>query len=317
MGTQVRPGVEDGPVNAQAADAELGESNRRPMYADNRATGRRSDLLSDSPVEDGRVATDAVDDRPTVEFSDQGPNAIELDGDGNITGRIPAPASMPGDGPAPGDGPGMDTKKARAEVNASMAALDAAEADVRADLSAAEAAESKARLCQAIPSARLVGLSGAVGAVTSGVGGGELLLNYKSGDMDGFGFGGVQVGLNGAVSVQAYGGLAWGVNEDSSNYGGSFSGLTLSPGPVGVFAASSSQAFADDGIEGVIPNLLRSIQTTDNVKVVGGSVGWSFIGKVGGGAVVTDYSAPRPLGSAKSQFNVMDWTLYGLNQWCK
>jgi RHS repeat-associated protein len=48
----------------------------------------------------------------------------------------------------------------------------------------------KKKICDTIPSGRTVGVSGALGAVGSVVGGGEIVINYNSGQVSAFGFGG-------------------------------------------------------------------------------------------------------------------------------
>jgi RHS repeat-associated protein len=83
----------------------------------------------------------------------------------------------------------------------------------------------KQKICSAIPSGRTVGVSGGVGGVGSVVGGGELVINYDSGQVSAFGFGGAQVGWNGGLSAAVYSGFVWGLNSSNSNYSGGFTGV--------------------------------------------------------------------------------------------
>lgn len=69
------------------------------------------------------------------------------------------------------------------------------------------------------------GVSGGVGGVGSVVGGGELVINYDSGQVSAFGFGGGQVGWNGGLSASVYGGFVWGLNSSNSNYSKGFTGV--------------------------------------------------------------------------------------------
>jgi len=55
--------------------------------------------------------------------------------------------------------------------------------------------------------------------------GGELVVNYDSGQVSAFAFGGFQVGWNGGVSGSAYTGFVWGLNGSNSNYSGGFTGV--------------------------------------------------------------------------------------------
>lgn len=76
----------------------------------------------------------------------------------------------------------------------------------------------KSQVCSAIPSGRVAGVSGSVGAVGSFLGGGEVVMNYNTGQMTAFAYGGAQVGWNGVVGASAYTGFVYGLNGSNSNY---------------------------------------------------------------------------------------------------
>ena len=95
------------------------------------------------------------------------------------------------------------------------------------------------KICSAIPSGRTTGASGGVGGVGSPGGGGELVVNYDTGQVSAFAFGGFQVGWNGGVSGSVYTGFVWGLNGSNSNYSGGFTGVNGGAG-LGGFAESSA-----------------------------------------------------------------------------
>jgi hypothetical protein len=109
----------------------------------------------------------------------------------------------------------------------------------------------ESRATRPIPAGRTTGASGGVGGVGSPGGGGEVVVNYDSGQVSAFGFGGVQVGWNGGVSGSVYSGLVWGLNNSNSNYSGGFTGVNGGAG-LGGFAASSSGGLTG-GASGLIP----------------------------------------------------------------
>jgi hypothetical protein len=83
------------------------------------------------------------------------------------------------------------------------------------------------KICNSIPNGRVIGVSGGAGALGATVAGGEIVLNYDTGQISAFGFGGFQGGWNGVLSATAYTGLAWGLNGNNSNYSGGFSGFSF------------------------------------------------------------------------------------------
>lgn len=156
----------------------------------------------------------------------------------------------------------------------------------------------KAALCAVLPAGRTTGISGGLG-LTGGVeGGGEVVLNYNSGQTSAFGFGGGHVGWNGVASATAYTGFVFGLNDTNSNYAGWFSGGYGNAG-VGGF-----MAFSSGGPLNPLPN--------GQVKVVGVNVGASLYGPSGG---VTETYFTRPLQLKKfAGFSTLDYLMYVARQ---
>jgi RHS repeat-associated protein len=162
----------------------------------------------------------------------------------------------------------------------------------------------KQKVCSMIPSGRVVGASGGVGGVVSVGAGGEMVFNYNSGQVSGFGLGGVQAGWNGGASGSVYIGFVYGLNDSNSNYSGGFTGANGASG-IGGFAQSSS-----GGLTG------SSTAPNGAVKAVGVSIGGGLLGGFSGGATVTNYTKPVQMGKL-SLSNTMDLVLYSARQMCK
>lgn len=164
------------------------------------------------------------------------------------------------------------------------------------------------KICSAIPSGRTTGASGGVGGVGSPGGGGELVVNYDTGQVSAFAFGCLQVGWNGGASGSVYTGFVWGLNGSNSNYSGGFTGVNGGAG-LGVFAESSSGGLTA-GPSGLVPNR--------NVNAAGISVGGGLLGGFSGGVTATNYSDPTQLGKFWGfGLNPVDWLLYAARQLCK
>jgi hypothetical protein len=166
----------------------------------------------------------------------------------------------------------------------------------------------KQKICSAIPSGRTTGASGGVGGVGSPGGGGELVINYDTGQVSAFFFGGFQVGWNGGVSGSVYTGYVWGLNGSNSNYSGGFTGVNGGAG-LGGFAESSSGGLTG-GTSGLAPN--------GKVNAAGISFGGGLLGGFSGGVTATNYSKPAQLGKFWGfGLNPADWLLYAARQVCK
>ena len=166
------------------------------------------------------------------------------------------------------------------------------------------------KICSAIPSGRTTGVSGGIGGVVAPGAGGELVVNYDSGQVSAFAFEGVQVGWNGAASGSVYTGYVWGLNSSNSNYSGGFTGVNGGAG-LGGFAAGSSQGLDGSGLNGIVPN-------PRGVTAAGISVGGGLMGGFSGGATLTNYSNPAQLGKFWGfGLNPVDWLLYAARQVCK
>ena len=164
----------------------------------------------------------------------------------------------------------------------------------------------KSAVCSALPSGRTMGASGGLGGIGSVGGGGEVVVNYNSGQVSAFGFGGLQVGWNGGASGSIYTGFVYGLNNSNSNYSGGFTGANGGYG-LGGFAASSSGGLTG-GASGLAPN--------GQVKVGGASLGASLIPTPTGGVTATNYTKPLQLGKFWA-FGPTDFVLYAARQVCK
>lgn len=169
----------------------------------------------------------------------------------------------------------------------------------------------KNKICSLIPSGRTMGASGGLGGVGSVGGGGEVVINYNSGQVSAFSFGGVQAGWNGGASGSAYTGFVYGLNASNSNYSGGFTGVNGGAG-FGGFAARSSGGLTG-GAGGLLP--------TSGVTAAGVSFGGGLLSGATGGVTATNYSNPFQFGAAMSaairSLNPIDSLLYAARQVCK
>lgn len=169
----------------------------------------------------------------------------------------------------------------------------------------------KQKICSALPTGRTVGVSGGLGGVGSVGGGGEIVINYQSGQVSAFGFGGVQVGWNGGASGSAYTGFVYGLNGSNSNYSGGFTGVNGGAG-FGGFAARSSGGLTG-GAGGLLP--------TSGVTATGVSFGGGLLSGATGGVTATNYSNPFQFGAGLSaligNLNPIDSLLSAAQQVCK
>src|SRR5882724_9459702 len=101
----------------------------------------------------------------------------------------------------------------------------------------------KEEVCRYIPSGRTVGLSGGVGIVGGQTGGVEQLINYNTGEVSGFGYGGLQAGLNGGLNGSVNAAFVWNLGDSNSNYSGPFTNGQAYVGPVGIYTGLSSGGF--------------------------------------------------------------------------
>lgn len=152
----------------------------------------------------------------------------------------------------------------------------------------------KTAICNVLPSGKTVGVSAGLGGVGGLEGGGEVVLNYNSGQVSAFGFGGGHVGWNGGASASGYVGLVYGLNDANSNYAGWFTGANANA------LAGGFVAFSSGGPRNPAPN--------GQVKVVGLNVGASLTA-VTGGVTETYYTAPRQL-KKFTGFDTGDYLMY-------
>jgi hypothetical protein len=142
-------------------------------------------------------------------------------------------------------------------------------------------------------------------------GGGEIVINYGSGQVSAFGFGGVQVGWNGGASGSVYAGPVYGLNSSNSNYSGGFTGVNGGVG-LGLFGARGSGGLTG-GAAGLVP--------TGGVTAAGVSVGAGLLSGATGGVTATNYSNPFQfgprLGAAILNLSPVNTLLYAAAQACK
>ena len=167
----------------------------------------------------------------------------------------------------------------------------------------------KQKICNAVPNGRVTGVSDGVGAVGASVGGGEIVMNYDTGQVSAFGFGGFQGGRNGVASATAYTGLAWGLNGDNSNYSGGFTGFSAGTN-VGIFGDRSSGGLTG-GFGGMVPR-----RGPGTVTVVGASASVSLVGRFTYGLNATNYTHPAQLGRFWA-FTPVDWVYYFERSVCR
>jgi hypothetical protein len=132
-------------------------------------------------------------------------------------------------------------------------------------------------------------------------------MNYNSGQVSVFAFGGLQVGWNGALSGSVYTGFVNGLDSSNSNYAGGFTGFNAGAG-AGGFVAASSGGLAG-GPEGWIPNPRA-------VTAGGVSLGAGVLGGFTFGGTVTNYTNPMQL-ERFSTFGPFDALLYVARQACR
>ena len=150
--------------------------------------------------------------------------------------------------------------------------------------------------------------------MAGGVGGGEAVINYNSGQTSYFGFGGVQAGFNGTGSVSAYTGFAYGLNDSNSNYSGGFTGINGSVGLAGGFVSRSSgglqTGFLSNGAWKPAPISSPGAVTTFGLSVGVGTSGAS------GNVSLTNYSKPLQAGDS-GIVTPTDMSAYVAKQVCK
>ncbi|MGN6592932.1 MAG: hypothetical protein ACTHJX_08540 [Terriglobales bacterium] len=163
----------------------------------------------------------------------------------------------------------------------------------------------KGAVCALLPSGRAEGVSGSLGALGAVGGGGELLLNYDTGQISAFGEGSVQAGWNGGASATVYSGFVYGLNGSNSNYAGGFTSASAGY-IVGAYGASSSGGLAG-GPGGIIPN--------GSVTAAGVSLGASILVSPSAALGAEEYTRPAQLGKFWA-FGAGDLLFYAARQVC-
>jgi len=149
-----------------------------------------------------------------------------------------------------------------------------------------------------------VGVGSSAGTLGGVTGGGEVVLNYNTGQVSGFGYAGGFAGFNGGGSVSVTGGMIFNLGQSNSNYSGPFTTAAGSIGPFGAFVSITGT-----------PNSLNLSQP----KVLGMSAGASLFGVGTGTLGVTKYSNPHDLGNfAKGTIPAgeLDYLMYLVRRPC-
>ncbi len=163
----------------------------------------------------------------------------------------------------------------------------------------------KSKVCSIIPDGRTVGFASSAGTLGGVTGGGEIVLNYNTGQVSGFGYAGGFAGFNGGGSASVTGGLIFNLGNSNSNYSGPFTTAAGSVGLIGGFASVTGT-----------PNSLN----LSAPKVLGASVGITMFGVGTGTVSVTKYSNPRDLGNfanGTAPAGEVDYLLYLVRRVCK
>jgi len=167
------------------------------------------------------------------------------------------------------------------------------------------------KICSALPSGRTFGVSGTFGGLGAAGGGGELLLNYNTGQVSAFGFGVGGVGWNGALQVSAYTGFVRGIVGDNSNYSGGFSGYN------GGWIGGVFHEWSSEGLSGLVHRGPSALPANGPVRVTGFSLSWTPVNLPTGGLTAADYSKPSQLGRLWA-FTPIDGLIYEARQvFCK
>lgn len=161
----------------------------------------------------------------------------------------------------------------------------------------------KRAYCVALPSGKTVGVSGAIGG---GAGSLEVVTNYNTGEVSGFGSAGFAATI---PNVSANAGYIWNLGSSNSYYSGPFTNVSGSIGPIGVTgSASSNGALQPAPIFG--PKKPFSVSA---------NIGVSIFGAANGSFGTTYYSKPLSLGNitrgASATFD--DYALFFARQICK
>jgi len=170
-------------------------------------------------------------------------------------------------------------------------------------------------VCTAIPTAGVQGVSGAMGGISGPAGSLEIVTNYRTGQVSGFGAGGISVGWNGGATGAAFSGGVWGLQGNNSNYSGGFTSVTASGSiPVPFVGLQGTLSGSSGGLTGTPSQMMpdgqvKSLTFGPNLSLV--SPRYSAT------AAVTNYSAPKQLGKYWTlAFSPLDQLLFLANQTC-
>jgi RHS repeat-associated protein len=141
-------------------------------------------------------------------------------------------------------------------------------------------AKLKQVLCTVVPSGRVVGVSGSIGGVGSSAAGGQIVQNYKSGQVSAFGSGGFQAGWNGGLNASVSAGYIWGpLTASNSNFSGRSLGASGGYGPIGGSLSTGSGLVTAAALLGasITPNLTGNVNFTSRPAQLGAATPSSAI----------------------------------------
>lgn len=169
-------------------------------------------------------------------------------------------------------------------------------------------ADVKEAICDGLPDGRVSGAGGALGVSASSIAGGDLVLNYNTGEVSAFAYGGFATGVNGGATASLYNGLVWGLGDSNAGYSRGFVGFVGFGGgtAVGGFGAVSSSAKAGPDFSGV------------RVLAVSVNVGLSIV-SFSANAFATYASSPVHVGNLRGSVLASggDQVMFAAKQACK
>jgi hypothetical protein len=172
------------------------------------------------------------------------------------------------------------------------AALTASQSEADNNLNRKQLDKLKNAYCSTVPTGRSVSASGALGGIGAVSGGGDMVLNYNSGQTSLFATGGMSLGWNGGASVTASSGLVYGLDGTNNGFSGPFKG--------GSFSAPTPIPFVSAG---------GSVVHSGGVTVVSAGASAALVGRYGFGISATNTSKPLNIGNF-SGFSLGDFIGY-------
>lgn len=155
----------------------------------------------------------------------------------------------------------------------------------------------KKSYCSAVPSGRSTSISVGLGGIGAVHGGGDVVVNYNSGQTSLFATGALSAGWNGGLSGTVSTGLVYGLGNTNDGFSGNFKG--------GNFSVTTPAGLTAGG----------SIVRGGGVTVISGGVGAALVGRFGGGGAVSATSKPLNVGKFTA-YAPVDYVGYFLRRPC-